>query len=43
LVYTNRHNLPPEDAVKLSNTDLYDLVNHEEIDGNQLSRRYSKK
>jgi len=43
LVYTNRHNLPPEDAVKLSNTDLYDLVNHEEIDENQLSRRYSKK
>lgn len=25
LVYTNRHNLPPEEAVKLSNTDLYNL------------------
>lgn len=25
LVYTNRHNLPAEEAVKLSNTDLYNL------------------
>lgn len=25
LVYTNRHDLPPEEAVKLSNTDLYNL------------------
>ena len=25
LVYSNRHNLPPEEAVKLSNTDLYNL------------------
>ncbi len=27
IVYTNRHDLSAEDAVKLSNTDLYDLVN----------------
>jgi len=40
LVYTNRHNLPPEEAVKLSNTDLYDLVDHKEIDEEQLSDRY---
>ena len=26
IVYTNRHNLPAAEAVKLSNTDLYDLV-----------------
>jgi len=26
LVYSNRHDLPPDEAVKLSNTDLYDLV-----------------
>ena len=26
LVYTNRHSLPAEKAVQLSNTDLYDLV-----------------
>ena len=26
LVYTNRHDLPPSEAVKLSNTDLYNLA-----------------
>jgi hypothetical protein len=26
ILYTNRHSLPASDAVKLSNTDLYDLV-----------------
>jgi MoaA/NifB/PqqE/SkfB family radical SAM enzyme len=40
LVYTNRHNLPPEDAVKLSNTDLYDLVAGKEIAEEQLNARY---
>ncbi|MDP2399328.1 MAG: radical SAM/SPASM domain-containing protein [Burkholderiales bacterium] len=40
LVYTNRHNLPPEEAVKLSNTDLFDLVAGKEIGENQLSERY---
>lgn len=40
LVYTNRHNLPPEEAVKLSNTDLYDLVGGKEIAEERLSSRY---
>jgi MoaA/NifB/PqqE/SkfB family radical SAM enzyme len=40
LVYTNRHNLPPEEAVKLSNTDLYDLVAGKEITDDHLSPRY---
>jgi radical SAM protein with 4Fe4S-binding SPASM domain len=40
LVYTNRHNLPAEEAVKLSNTDLFDLVAGKEIGEDQLSSRY---
>ncbi len=40
LVYTNRHNLPPEEAVKLSNTDLYNLAEGKEVDENALSKRY---
>ena len=40
LVYTNRHNLPPEEAVKLSNTDLYDLVNAKELGEERKSERY---
>lgn len=31
LVYTNRHDLPPSEAVKLSNTDLYNLIDAKEI------------
>jgi MoaA/NifB/PqqE/SkfB family radical SAM enzyme len=42
LVYTNRHNLPPEEAVKLSNTDLYDLVGGKDIDEQRLSDKYRK-
>lgn len=42
LVYTNRHNLPPEEAVKLSNTDLYDLVGGRDIDEQHLSDKYRK-
>ena len=34
LVYTNRHNLPPEEAVKLSNTDLYNLIDDKEYENN---------
>jgi MoaA/NifB/PqqE/SkfB family radical SAM enzyme len=30
LVYTNRHNLPPEEAVKLSNTDLHNLIDSDD-------------
>ena len=40
LVYTNRHNLPPEVAVRLSNTDLYDLVQDREISPENVSVRY---
>ena len=40
LVYTNRHNLPAEEAVKLSNTDLYDLVNAKEMGEENMSERY---
>lgn len=31
LLYTNRHELPPEEAVKLSNTDLYNLIDDKEF------------
>lgn len=40
LIYTNRHNLPPEEAVRLSNTDLYDLVSGQETSVDKLSDRY---
>ena len=31
IIYSNRHDLPPEHAVKLSNTDLYNLIDAVEI------------
>lgn len=31
IMYTNRHNLPNEEAVKLSNTDLYNLIEAKDI------------
>jgi hypothetical protein len=40
LVYTNRHDLPAAEAVKLSNTDLYDLVNGRPLDASRRSDRY---
>lgn len=40
LVYTNKHNLPPEVAVRLSNTDLYDLVGDKEISTESVNERY---
>jgi hypothetical protein len=40
LIYTNRHNLPPEEAVKLSNTDLYNLSEGKDIDKDAVSDRY---
>ena len=40
LVYTNRHNLPAEEAVKLSNTDLFDLVAGREMTEDHLSPKY---
>lgn len=42
LLYTNRHNLPPEEAVKLSNTDLYNLAEGEQLASEQLSKRYRR-
>lgn len=41
LVYTNRHNLPKEQAVKMSNTDLYNLVDDVPFDENNFNERYS--
>lgn len=43
LVYTNRHNLPAEEAVKLSNTDLFNLADAKEIDEEVLNERYKQK
>ena len=43
LVYTNRHNLPAEEAVKLSNTDLYNLVDGKQLEAERLSERYREK
>lgn len=40
LVYTNRHKLPPEIAVRLSNTDLYDLVGDKEINPEDINKKY---
>jgi len=40
LVYTNRHNLPAEEAVKLSNTDLYNLSDGEAIKNESLNESY---
>lgn len=42
LIYTNRHNLPPEVAVKLSNTDLFNLADGHQIDEEALSDRYRR-
>lgn len=43
LLYTNRHNLPPEEAVKLSNTDLYNLAEGKQLGAERLSSRYRGK
>ena len=40
LVYTNRHNLLPEEAVKLSNTDLYNLTEGKQLENEKMSERY---
>lgn len=42
LVYTNRHNLPPEEAVKLSNTDLFNLADGKQLEEDQMNARYVK-
>ena len=41
LVYTNRHNLPKEVAVKLSNTDLYNLVDDKPFDTDNFQGKYA--
>ena len=41
LVYTNRHNLPNEVAVKMSNTDLYNLVDDKPFDPSDFNARYA--
>jgi pyruvate-formate lyase-activating enzyme len=41
LVYTNRHNLPKEVAVKMSNTDLYNLVDDQAFDPENFTERYA--
>ena len=41
LVYTNRHNLPAEVAVKLSNTDLYNLVDDQSFNPSDFNEKYS--
>jgi MoaA/NifB/PqqE/SkfB family radical SAM enzyme len=41
LVYTNRHKLPPEIAVRMSNTDLYDLEGDKEFDPKDFRERYA--
>ena len=41
LVYTNRHNLPKEVAVKMSNTDLYNLVDDEAFDPGNFNEKYA--
>jgi MoaA/NifB/PqqE/SkfB family radical SAM enzyme len=41
LVYTNRHNLPKEVAVKMSNTDLYNLVDDKPFDNNDFNEKYA--
>lgn len=41
LVYTNRHNLPKEVAVKMSNTDLHNLVDDQPFDPKNFNQRYA--
>ncbi|OGR88463.1 MAG: hypothetical protein A3J74_01260 [Elusimicrobia bacterium RIFCSPHIGHO2_02_FULL_57_9] len=42
LIYTNRHNLPFEVAVRLSNTDLYDLEKDAQFNPGDFSQRYAE-
>ena len=42
LVYTNRHKLPKEVAVKMSNTDLYNLVDDASFDPKDFTERYAE-
>lgn len=42
LIYTNRHDLDAEEAVKLSNTDLYSLADGKQLERERLSERYRR-
>jgi len=41
LVYTNRHNLPAEEAVKLTNTFFYNVVDDESFDPQNFTDNYA--
>jgi MoaA/NifB/PqqE/SkfB family radical SAM enzyme len=41
LIYTNRHKLPKEVAVKMSNTDLYNLVDDQAFNPDDFNERYA--
>ena len=41
LIYTNRHKLPKEVAVKMSNTDLYNLVDDKSFDPKDFVDKYA--
>ena len=41
LIYTNRHNLPKEVAVKMSNTDLHNLVDDVPFDQQNFNEKYA--
>lgn len=41
LVYTNRHKLPPEIAVRMSNTDLYDLEKDKDFNPKDFQDQYA--
>jgi len=41
LIYTNRHTLPKEVAVKMSNTDLYNLVDDKPFDDQDFTEKYA--
>ena len=40
MIYTNRHNLPKEVAVKMSNTDLYNLVDDQSFNPADFTEKY---
>ena len=40
LVYTNRHSLPKEEAVKMTNTFLYNMIDDKPIDSDDVSEKW---
>lgn len=43
LIYTNRHALTSKEAVKLSNTDLYNLIDNHDMDKELLNENYKQR